>query len=73
NFESFRNLLYNEDHTWLDEIMNREMAVVQIYDPAIKAGIEMTKLSANHAYVLNDNRLVGIISIQQFIDKVLRE
>jgi len=73
NFESFMNLLYNEGHTWLDEIMIRDMAVIQMNDPAIKAGIEMTKLAANHAYVLNDKRLVGIIPIQQFIDKVLRE
>jgi len=73
NFESFRNLLHNESHTWLDEIMNHDVATVQVIDPAIKAGIEMTKLSADHAYVLQDKKLEGIIPVQQFINKVLRE
>ena len=73
NFESFRNLLHKESHTWLEEIMVHDIARVQVNDPAIKAGIEMTKLSADHAYVLEEKKLVGIITVQHFINKVLRE
>ncbi len=73
NFEPFRNMLHNESNTWLDEIMSHEIASVQVNDPAIRVGIEMTKLSVDHAYVLDDKKLVGIIPIQQFIFKALRE
>ena len=73
NFEPFRNMLHNESNTWLDEIMSHDIAKVQVNDPAIRVGIEMTKLSVDHAYVLDDKKLVGIIPIQQFIFKALRE
>ncbi len=73
NFEPFRNMLHNESNTWLDEIMSHDIARIQTNDPAIRAGIEMTKLSTDHAYVLEDKKLVGIIPIQQFIFKALRE
>ncbi len=73
NFEPFRNMLYNESNTWLDEIMTHDIAKVQENEPAIRAGIEMTKLSVDHAYVMHEKKLVGIIPIQQFIFKSLRE
>lgn len=73
NFEPFRNMLHNESNTWLDEIMTHDIAGIQEDVPAIRAGIEMTKLSVDHAYVLRDKKLVGIIPIQQFIFKALRE
>jgi len=73
NFEPFRNMLHNEGNTWLDEIMSHDIARIQASEPAIRAGIEMTKLSTDHAYVLDDKKLVGIIPIQQFIFKALRE
>jgi CBS domain-containing protein len=73
NFEPFRNMLHNEGNTWLDEIMTHDIAKVQVSDPAIRAGIEMTKMSTDHAYVLDDKKLVGIIPIQQFIFKALRQ
>ena len=60
-------------NTWLDEIMTHDIAGIQEDVPAIRAGIEMTKLSVDHAYVLRDKKLVGIIPIQQFIFKALRE
>ena len=73
NFEPFRNMLHNEGNTWLDEIMTHDIARIQEDEPAIRAGIEMTKLSVDHTYVLHDKKLVGIIPIQQFIFKALRE
>jgi hypothetical protein len=53
--------------------MTHDIARIQVNDPAIRAGIEMTKMSTDHAYVLADKKLVGIIPIQQFIYKALRE
>ena len=73
NFEPFRNMIHNESNTWLDEIMTHDIAKVNPNDPAIKAGIEMTKFSTDHVYVLDDKKLSGIISLQYFSAKVLRE
>ncbi|MBN2612693.1 MAG: CBS domain-containing protein [Bacteroidales bacterium] len=73
NFEPFRNMLFNEDNTWLEEIMIYDIVKVHAGDPAIKAGVGMTKLSVDHAYVLEDKKLAGIVTLQQFVYKVLRE
>jgi len=73
NFESFRNLLQNENTTWLNEIMNLDIAIVQFDEPAINSAIQMTKLEVDHSYVLNGKKLMGIISLHYFANKILRE
>ncbi|MBN2347873.1 MAG: CBS domain-containing protein, partial [Bacteroidales bacterium] len=73
NFEPFMNVLQNEEYTWLPEIMNMNIAKIQINDPAMKVAIEMVKKSVNHVYVLNDKKLAGIITLHTFLNKALRE
>jgi len=73
NFESFQNLLDNEENSWLAEIINHDCAVIQKDEPFMKAAILMTKKSSTHAYVLDDNKLIGIIPLRFFLDKILRE
>lgn len=73
NFESFTNLLQNEDNTWLNEIMHNDVAKVQFNEPALNAAIKMTKLEVNHCYVLKENKLIGIIPMQHFVYRALRE
>lgn len=73
NFEPFQNLLENEDNTWLAEIMNQNCPVIQINEPFIKSAIMMTKKNSNHVYVLDDNKLIGIINLRFFLDKIVRE
>ena len=72
NFEPFFNVLENESYTWLAEIITQELATVQVEDYAMKAMIEMTKKEVRSAYVLDDKKLVGVITMKHFMNKVLR-
>lgn len=72
NFEPFFNMLENENYTWLEEIMTHEIATVQVEDYAMKALVEMTKKEVRSAYVLDDKKLVGVITMKHFMNKVLR-
>lgn len=73
NFEPFSHILQNEANTWLAEIMSFEYAVVNEDAPAIMVAQEITKKNSRQAYVLRDKKLVGLITLQQFLNKVLRE
>jgi CBS domain-containing protein len=72
HFEPFQNMLAQEDNTWLAEILNYNMAVVQKDEPLMKAAIQMTKKEVTHVYVLDDKKLLGIIIMRYFLNKVLR-
>jgi CBS domain-containing protein len=41
--------------------------------PAVDVAKEITKHNARRAYVLRGKKLVGVITIQHFLNKVLRE
>lgn len=73
NFEPFQNMIENEENTWLAEIMNHDYPVVQIDDPLINVAIVMTKKVVSYAYVLDDYKLVGIITMRCFLEKMTRE
>lgn len=73
NFEPFAQVLKNEGKAWLTEIMSTEFATVQVDAPAIQVAKEITKMGARQVYVLDGEKLAGEISLQDFIDKVLRQ
>jgi CBS domain-containing protein len=73
DFQPFANVLRNESSTWLTEIMSREYAVVSEDTPAMQVAKEITKVGAREAYVVRDKRLVGVVTLQRFLDKVLRD
>ncbi len=73
NFEPFANVLRNESNTWLAEIMTRDYVVVSESEPAIQVAKEITKNHARQAYVVRNKKLVGVVTLQQFVFKVLRE
>ena len=73
HFEPFANVIRNESNVWLTEIMIHEYAIVSEDAPAIQVAQEMTKLNAQQAYVVRDKKLVGIITISHFLNKVLRD
>ena len=73
NFEPFSHILQNETSTWLAEIISENYAVVNEESPAIMVAQEITKKNTRQAYVLRGKKLVGVITIQQFLNKVLRE
>ena len=73
NFEPFSHILLHESNTSLAEIMSFDFASVGEKDPAIMVAQEITKHKTGQAYVLRDKKLVGVITMQQFLNKVLRE
>jgi len=73
NFEPFAEVLRNESKTWLAEIMTSEYAAIAEDAPAIQVAKEITRQRAESAYVLRGKKLVGVVSLVGFLDKVLRE
>ncbi len=73
HFEPFASLLRNEESTWLAEIISDEFASVEADDPAISVAAELTRRKAATCYVLSGKKLIGVISLPRFLDKVMRE
>jgi PTS system nitrogen regulatory IIA component len=73
NFEPFTTILRNEQNTWLSDILLTEYASVQIKAPAVSVAGEMTRRNASKCYVLNGKKLMGIIDLPVFLNKVFRE
>ena len=73
NFEPFTNILHNEQNTWLSDILHSEFASVQMQAPAVSVAAEMTRRNASKCYVLNGKKLMGIIDLPIFLNKIFRE
>jgi len=73
NFEPFTSVLRNEQNTWLSDILITEYASVQMKAPAVSVAGEMTRRNASKCYVLNGKKLMGIIDLPVFLNKVFRE
>jgi len=73
NFEPFAELLRNEGKTWLADIMSDDYATVSEESPAIEVAKGMCKRDVRQVLVVRNEELVGVIAIEDFIAKVLRE
>ncbi len=73
NFEPFAELLRKESKTWLADIMSDDYVTVSEDSPAIEVAKGMCKGSVRHVLVVRHETLVGVIAIEDFITKVLRE
>lgn len=73
NFEPFQNMLKHESNTWLAEIMNYNCIAIQKDAPFMDAAILMTKKATTHTYVIDNQKLIGIITLQFFLNQILRE
>jgi len=73
NFEPFTAILHNEQSTWLSDILLEDYASVQMKAPAISVAGEMTRHNASRCYVLNGKKLMGVINLSRFLNKVFRE
>jgi PTS system nitrogen regulatory IIA component len=73
NFEPFAEILRKESKTWLTEIMTSDYAMVEDTAPAIQVAKEITRQKANRAYVVRGKKLLGVVSLERFLDKILRE
>ncbi len=73
NFEPFAGLLRDEGKTWLADIMSDDYATVSEKSPAIEVAKGMCKRGVRQVLVVRGESLVGVIAIEDFITKVLRE
>jgi CBS domain-containing protein len=73
NFEPFAELLRNEGKTWLVDIMSDDYVRVSEDSPAIEVAKGMCKRGVRQVLVVRGEFLVGVIAIEDFITKVLRE
>jgi len=73
HFEPFASVLRNEETTWLSEIISDDFASVEADDPAISVAAELTRRKAATCYVLGGQKLIGVITLPRFLDKVMRE
>jgi len=74
NFEPFVELLRNEGKTWLADIMVDDYVTVSEGAPAIEVAKGMCRRDVRQVLVVRgDDELVGVITIEDFIAKVLRE
>lgn len=72
-FEPFVNILRNEENTWLSEILHHEYPTVLVGQPAIAVAEAMAKRKASTCYVVDEKKLLGVITLPHFLDKVLRD
>ncbi|MCK5802375.1 MAG: PTS sugar transporter subunit IIA [Lentisphaeria bacterium] len=73
NFEPFAQVLHNEGKTWLQEIMTHDYPTIAEEAPAIQVAKEITRRGAREAYVVREKKLVGKITILDFVNKILRD
>jgi PTS system nitrogen regulatory IIA component len=73
NFEPFTSVLRNEQNTWLSDILLHEYASVQMNAPAVSVAGEMTRRNASKCYVINGKKLMGLIDLPIFLNKIFRE
>ena len=67
------NCIVAEQSTWLSEILLEDFASVQMKAPAVSVAGEMTRHNASRCYVLNGKKLMGVINLPLFLNKVFRE
>jgi mannitol/fructose-specific phosphotransferase system IIA component (Ntr-type) len=73
NFEPFANVLRKEQSAWLSDILTTAYSSVQVDAPAISVAAELTRNNTPRCYVLNSKKLVGVIDLPTFLNKVFRE
>jgi len=73
HFEPFTQVLRNEERTWLADIMSPDYVTLAEDAPAIEVAREMIRTGASRVFVTRGKKLVGVITIQGFLSKVLRD
>ncbi len=73
NFEPFTDVLRKEQSSSLSDILIKAFPSVQMSAPAISVAGEMTRNNCSTCYVLNEKKLVGVIDLPLFLNKIFRE
>ena len=73
SFETFEKLLNEESDLLIDEFVKEAEAVIKPETPLIQLTVTLAREEARNLFVVdNDNHLLGVITIQEIINKVLR-
>ena len=72
-FEPFATLLATEADVWLKDVTDEEYAAVQADQPAIAVAEVMARHNTRVCFVLDGTKLVGIITLPHFFDKIFRD
>ena len=73
NFEPFAMVLENECRTWLREILVKDFPCVTPQAPAVQVAGELTRFKAAVCYVREGEKLVGVVRLPKFLNKIFRE
>ncbi len=73
NFEPFAALLRKEASTWMADILSDDYASVSVDQPAIAVAEALARKDAGVCYVLDDGKLVGVVTLPHFLNKVFRD
>ena len=73
NFEPFATLLRKEAGTWMADIMSDDYASVSIDRPAIAVAEALARKDAGICYVLDGDKLAGVVTLPHFLNKVFRD
>ena len=74
DFQPFATLLRKESSTWLADITDGDAyAAVQANRPAIAVAEAMARRKAGVCYVLDGAKLVGVVTLPQFLKMVFRD
>ena len=74
NFEPFATLLRKESSTWIADITDDDsFASVQASQPAIAVAEAMARHKAAACYVVDGAKLVGVVTLPHFLNKVFRD
>ena len=73
NFEPFAEVFKKEGKTWLTDVMSLDYPTVAEDVPAIQVAKEITRRGARQVFVVAGRKLVGVITLQDFVNKLLRE
>ena len=73
NFEPFAEVLRKESRTWLAEIMTADYAIVSEDDPAVYAAKEITRRGNEYAYVVQGDKLIGVVSLHGMLRRIMRD
>lgn len=72
NFEPFEELLKNEDTIKVKNIYRQSVVKITPESSLIELAFKLSQNNKRHASVVKDGKLVGVVSIHDIINKVLR-
>ena len=73
DFEPFVQVLDDESTTPLTTILDEKYPTVSPDSPAVQIACEMMRHKSSKCYVCEENKLVGVVKLTEFLNKIFRE